>query len=275
MIGVGCKGEAGRPPGALTDPVRPEKLSIARLPGPLGRCEATATLNRRKMIADDFLNPSDAVAERLDILFGWSRQNLHQRAAADFARRVGGKRRQLANARVSATPCAPSRRGSKIKRMRQSLRKVRSMRRLAESRCSALCQRRPPGRRAQTSATPTPERAPRSSRRASSRASSGNPANRRNAAAIASASWVRTKSGVSGNRLRDDELFPVSRPRLSAMRRANGRPARAPRPKLQAWRFAKLNAGLECVDGEANRSEPCDQDPRRDQENPDAVAPPS
>ena len=36
-------------------------------------------------------------------------------------------------------------------------------------------------------ATPTPERAPRSSRRASSRASSCNPANRRNAAAIASA----------------------------------------------------------------------------------------
>ena len=36
-------------------------------------------------------------------------------------------------------------------------------------------------------ATPTPERAPRSSRRASSRASSGSPPNRRNAVAIANA----------------------------------------------------------------------------------------
>ena len=46
------------------------------------------------MIADDFLNPGDAVAESLEIGFGRAGQDLHERAAADFARRVGWKRRQ-------------------------------------------------------------------------------------------------------------------------------------------------------------------------------------
>ena len=46
------------------------------------------------MIADDFLNPGDAVAERLEILFGGAGQDLHERAAADFGRRMGRKTRQ-------------------------------------------------------------------------------------------------------------------------------------------------------------------------------------
>ena len=132
------------------------------------------------------------------------------------------------------------------------------MRPPAESRCSALCQRRPPGRRARTSATPTPERAPRSSRRASSRALSGNPANRRNAVAIASASWVPEPSpACAGMAFEMMSFLPVSRPRLSAMRRARCAPRSRSSPKTsKLGASAKMNAGLERVDGETNRSEP-------------------
>ncbi len=70
MVGVGCKGEAGRSPGALANAVRPESLQSRgdfadRLAG-----EATAALGRCEMIAYRFLNPGDALAERSDIHFG-------------------------------------------------------------------------------------------------------------------------------------------------------------------------------------------------------------
>ena len=70
VIGVGCKGEAGRPPGALTDSVCPRSFQTRGYLANWPAGEATATLNRRKMIADNLLNPSDAGAERLDIQFG-------------------------------------------------------------------------------------------------------------------------------------------------------------------------------------------------------------
>ena len=121
MVGVGCKGEAGRSPGALANPARPERLQSRGDPAHRRAGEAAAALDRGEMVAEDFLNPGDAVAESLEIRFGGAGQNLHERAAADFARRVGGKRGKPANARLSSSPWAPSTRGSKIRRMRQSL----------------------------------------------------------------------------------------------------------------------------------------------------------
>src|ERR1700734_355939 len=94
VVGVGCEGEASRPPGALADSMRPESLqsrgdSADRLAG-----EAAAALSGGEMITDDFLNPGDAYAGSLEIPFSAAGQDLHERAAADFARRRGGKRRQ-------------------------------------------------------------------------------------------------------------------------------------------------------------------------------------
>ena len=94
MVGVGGEGEAGRPPGALADPARAHRLQSRRRPADRGADEAAAALGGREMIADDFLDPGDAVAESLEIPFGCAGQDLHERAAADFARRVGRKTRQ-------------------------------------------------------------------------------------------------------------------------------------------------------------------------------------
>ena len=74
--------------------MRPESLQSRGDPADRRAGEATAALGRSKIIADDFLNPGDAVAERLEIRFGYAGQDLHERAPADFARRVGRKRRQ-------------------------------------------------------------------------------------------------------------------------------------------------------------------------------------
>ena len=57
--------------------------------------EATAALGWGEMIADNFLYSRHAVTERLEILFGGGWQDLHECAAADFVRQVGGKTRQL------------------------------------------------------------------------------------------------------------------------------------------------------------------------------------
>ena len=94
MVGVGCKGETGRSPGALANPARPESLQSRGDPAHRRADEAAAALDRGEMVAEDFLNPGDAVAESLEIHFGGAGQNLHERAAADFARRVGRETRQ-------------------------------------------------------------------------------------------------------------------------------------------------------------------------------------
>ena len=95
MVGVGCKGEAGRSPGALANPTRPESFQSRGDPADRDATEATAALGWGEMIADDFLNPGDAVTERLEIRFDGAGQDLHECAAADFVRRVGRKTRQL------------------------------------------------------------------------------------------------------------------------------------------------------------------------------------
>ena len=69
MVGIGRKGEAGRPPGALANSVRPESLQSLGGPAHPGAHEAAAALGWSEIIADDLLNAADAVAERLEILF--------------------------------------------------------------------------------------------------------------------------------------------------------------------------------------------------------------
>src|ERR1700722_12689994 len=94
MVGVGRKCETGRPPGALANSMRPESLQSRSDLADWLAGEATAALGWCEMSAEDFLNPGDAFAERLEIRFGGAGQDLHERAAADFARRLGRKRRQ-------------------------------------------------------------------------------------------------------------------------------------------------------------------------------------
>ena len=188
MVGVGCKGEAGRSPGALANPARPESLQSRGDPADRRAGEATAALGRGEMIAEDFLNPGDAVAESLEIRFGGAGQDLHERAAADFARRVGGETRQSGkrppflfamralDARVQDQKNAPIPGESSPTRPP------------AGSRCSALCQRRRPSRRARTTQRPRPNaRRDRAGARPPARRAAV-PPNRRNAVAIASAS---------------------------------------------------------------------------------------
>src|SRR6185437_12940000 len=91
---VGREGEAGRPPGALTDPARAQRLQPRCSPADRGAKETPAALDFSEMIADDVLNGGDAVAESLEVVFGGAGKDLHQRAAADFACRARGKRRQ-------------------------------------------------------------------------------------------------------------------------------------------------------------------------------------
>src|ERR1700691_5039453 len=89
MVGVGGKRETGRSPGTLTDPTRSEGLQPRGNTAHWRADETGAALDRSEMVAEDFLNPGDAVAESLDIHLGRPGQDLHERAAADFARRVG------------------------------------------------------------------------------------------------------------------------------------------------------------------------------------------
>ena len=70
MVGVGCKGEARRSPGALANSMRPESLQSRGDPADRLAGEATAALSRGEMIAEEFLNPGDAIAERPEIHFG-------------------------------------------------------------------------------------------------------------------------------------------------------------------------------------------------------------
>ena len=188
MVGIGCKGEAGRSPGALANSARPESLQSRGDPAHRDAGEATAALGRGEMIADDFLNPGDAVTERLEILFGGAGQDLHERAAADFVRRVGRK-----NAATERTPASPPRHARPRRAGRGSEECANPEGKCSRATTGGISVLGPlPASTAKpprsNSATPTPERAPRSSRRASSRASSGNRASLRNAVAIASAS---------------------------------------------------------------------------------------
>ena len=95
MIRVGCQGEAGRSPGALTNSTRPESFQSRGDPADRDATEATAALGWGEMIADDFLYSRHAVTERLEILFDGAGQDLHECAAADFVRQLGRKTRQL------------------------------------------------------------------------------------------------------------------------------------------------------------------------------------
>ncbi len=94
MVGVGCKGETGRSPGTLADPMRPEDLQLRGGLAHGHADEAAAALNRTEMVPENFLNPGDAIAESLEVRFGRAGQNLHERASADFTRRARRETRQ-------------------------------------------------------------------------------------------------------------------------------------------------------------------------------------
>ena len=258
MVGVGCKGEAGRSPGALADPARPESLQSRGDPAHRRAGEATAALDRGEMVAEDFLNPGDAVAESLEIRFGGAGQNLHERAAADFARRVG--RETAASERTLAFPLRhgrPRRAGPRSEECANPAGKFthattggisvfgplpastakppRSNKRNAHARTRAAIE--------QARILPRVER------------QSGQPAKRRRDRQRQLSPGA--ESGVRGNGVRDDELL------AGIEAKAFGDAARDMRAPLallaqnfKAWRLAKLNAGLERVDGEANRSKP-------------------
>ena len=120
MLGIRRKGEACRPPGALANSARPESLQSLGHPAHRRAREAAAALGRSKMIADDFLHSRDAVAECREVPFSSPGKDLHQRPATDLARRVGGEMAAAGERTRSASPCAPSIRGSRIRRTRQS-----------------------------------------------------------------------------------------------------------------------------------------------------------
>ena len=180
-----------------------------------------------------------------------------------------------ANARISASPCAPSTRGSKIRRMRQSRGKFTHATTGGISVFDPLpaSTAKPPR---SNNATPTPERAPRSSRRASSRASSGNrtkPAKRRRDRQRELSSGA--EPGVRGNGVRNDERS--CQYRGQGFRRCGAqdvRPARAPRPKLQSLALREAECGSRTRRWRDQSIRTGGQDLRRDRENPDAVAPP-
>ncbi len=207
------------------------------------------------MVAEDFLNPGDAVPESFEIDFGRAGQNLHERAAADFVRRVGRETRQAGkrspflfamgalDARVQdqkdapipreVRPCdhrrnlgvrAPASVNGQAAALEQGDTHARTRAAIEQARILARVERQ-----------------------------SGQPAKRcRNRKRQLSPG---PKSGVRGNGVRDDEpLSGIEAKPFGDAARDMGAPLALLAQNFKAWRFAKLNPGFERVDGEANRS---------------------
>lgn len=94
MVGIACEGETGRSPGTLADPRRAMRSEFLLDSGDRGAGESAAALNGSKMIADNLLNPTDALAEGREVAFRRGGKDLHQGSTADFARRIGRHSRQ-------------------------------------------------------------------------------------------------------------------------------------------------------------------------------------
>jgi hypothetical protein len=257
MVGVRSEGEAGRSPGALADAVRPEGLQSRGGLADRTANESAAALDRREVIAKDFLNPGDSFAESVKIRFGRARQNLHERAAADFVRRFCREARQpgkrspfrvtmrALDARVQHEENAPIAREVYPRHHGRRFRAWPSA--CVDGQAAALEQSDADARtRAaieQAGVRPRVERQlrqPSKCRRDRQRQLGPGP-----------------KSGVGGNGARNNELPS----QIEA--KAFGDPARDIRAPLalraenfKASRFVKLNASLERVDGEADRSKP-------------------
>ena len=168
-----------------------------------------------------------------------------------------GKGGNRANARVSAAPCAPSTRGSKIRRMRQSSGKFiqRDHRRDLGARPSARIDRQAPALEQCNPHART--RAAIEQARIFSRVEGQarqSPKRRRDRQRELSPG---AEPSVRGNGVRDDELLVETEAKAfgDAPRHARG-PLALLAQNLKARRFAKLNAGLERVDGKTNRSKP-------------------
>src|SRR5271155_4123677 len=84
FVGIGRKGEAGGPPGALAYSARPQRLQSRGDPAHRHADKAVAALGRGKMIADDFLNSCNAGPECREVAFGGAGKDLHQRPPADL-----------------------------------------------------------------------------------------------------------------------------------------------------------------------------------------------
>ena len=209
------------------------------------------------MIADDFLNPGDAVAERLEILFGGAGQDLHERAAADFGRRVGRKARQSGerprfrramralDARVQDQKNAPIPREVHPRDDRRDL-GVRPPAGV-DRQAAALEQGDAHARtRAAIEQARILARVEGQSRKPAKR---GRDRQRE--------LGPGAESGMRGNGLRDDELpAGIEAKAFGDAARQHRAPLALLAQHLEARRLAKVNAGLERVDGETDRTEP-------------------
>jgi hypothetical protein len=209
------------------------------------------------MVAEDFLNPRDAVTESAEIDFCRAGQNLHERAAADFTRRVGGKMRQAGkrlhflfavrafDARVQNQQNPPISREVHPRDhwRRFGVRPSASV----DGQPAALKQGNAHARTGaaikQTRVLSRIER------------QLGRPAKcRRNRKRQLSAG---PKSSMRGNGARDDEpLSVIEAQAVGDATRDMGAPLPLLAQNFKARRFGELNAGFERVDGKADRSKP-------------------
>src|SRR3984957_1961234 len=255
MVGVGCKGEARRSPGTLANPARPESFQSGCGPAHWHADETGAAFDRGEMVAEDFLGPGDAVAESLKIHFGRARQNLHERATADFARSVGWETRQ------------PGKRLSFLFTMGALEARVQDQKNAPIPREVHPCdQRRNLGVRPPASVNGQAAALEQCDTHARTRAAieqarilprverqSGQPAKRRRDRQRQLSPG--SKSGVRGNRVRDNEpLSGIEAKAIGDTARDMGTSLALLAQNFKAWRVAKINAGFERVDGEANRS---------------------
>ena len=207
------------------------------------------------MIADNLLNLDDALAEGREVAFRRGGKDLHQGSTADFARRIGRETRQTGeslpfglavgafDARVQYEKNPPV--GGKATRATTG-----GISLLGPMPASTT---RPPD---SNKAAPTPERAPRSSRRASLsriRRKSGQTAKRRRNRDGELGSGAKPR--MRGDRVRNNQLFGrIEVKKLGNAERQTRAPLALLARRFEARGLAKLNAGLERGDGKADRA---------------------
>ena len=202
----------------------------------------------------------DAVAERREIV-------LRRRLEGPASARGGRFRRRLA----AETAAARRRRALPLRhaRLRRAGRASAERANPGEGQCATTAERSVVGRRGprrprrpprSNRATPTPERAPRvAAARASASVSGASPSRRRNAARSPAPAECRSQAR-HGRELRSRRSPRPRASRPSALADAARRRAgcaRAPGARTSSSRASRSsNAGLEGVDGEADRPEP-------------------
>ena len=274
MVGVGCEGEAGRPPGALANSARAVRRESLGDPGYRGATESSAALSGAKW--------SPTISWTLDT----PSPKASKSPSAAPGRICISVRRQISPASLAEsaasrrTPAFPPRRArprcaGPISEEHANPGESSPAPLPAGSRCSAPCPRRPPGRRART----TPPRRPSARRdragahRLARRAAIGKATKRRGDRQRELSSGAEPR--MRGDGVRDDELFAVSRPRLSAMRSARRAPRSRSSPKTSKLWLREAERGSRTRRWRDQSSRIVGRDPRRNRENPNAGAPPS